>query len=212
MNQQWMTMLLSKGIEIEQNLRKNIKQVQEEFKKKLDDRGIKLAPADLAALVEELSPEISKNALGYALDFLRPFSAGMGFRVSKLSDTKIELVLPNRSRNLNENSEIHEAALIAGCIESAKLMLARHEPPGSVAYKINHLQMSLTAPVQSEARIRLEFAELQREKLLSELRQNRSSEIELVAQILNTSEINVGEVHIRMHISVIEALSSTQGE
>jgi acyl-coenzyme A thioesterase PaaI-like protein len=104
-------------------LRKNIE-------KNLKDRGLSLRPTDLAALVEGVAPKSTRVALGYALDFLRPFSAGMGFRVTRLSDRHVELVVPARKRNQDEEGRIHEGALWTAALEAARLLWLRHAPPG----------------------------------------------------------------------------------
>src|SRR5207253_9234403 len=99
-------------------LRKNIE-------KNLKERGLSLRPTDLAALVEDVAPKSTRVILSYALDFLRPFSAGMGFRITRLSDRHVELVVPARKRNQDEEGRIHEAALFTGALEAARLLWLR---------------------------------------------------------------------------------------
>lgn len=55
MNQQWLTILMSKGIELEQNLRQQFQTAKEGLKTQLEERGIRLSAADLAAVLEDVS-------------------------------------------------------------------------------------------------------------------------------------------------------------
>jgi uncharacterized protein (UPF0147 family) len=67
MNQQWLTILMSKGIELEQNLRQQFQTAKEGLKTQLEERGIRLSAADLASLLEEVSPKASHAALSWVL-------------------------------------------------------------------------------------------------------------------------------------------------
>ena len=117
MNQQWLTILMSKGIELEQNLRQQIQHAKDGLKTQLEERGIRLSAADFAALLEEVSPKASHAALSYALDIVRPFSAGMGLRISRLADTQVEMVIPARTRNLSDLKQMHEGAVVTAAMK-----------------------------------------------------------------------------------------------
>lgn len=210
MNSQWMTTLLLKGIELEQNLRKNFKQAQEDIKKKLEDRGLKLSPTDLAALIEELSPESSRTALSYALDLMRPFSAGMGFRVSKLTDTHIEMVIPTRTRNQNENSELHEGALLTAGIEAAKLLWMRHAPLGTFQLRVKKVNMEVLQKINQECRVRMELTETQREKILSELRQKTELNLENTLVFFDDNEQVLAELTLEMQAEYTPSLQAPE--
>lgn len=178
MNQQWLTILMSKGIELDQKLRQQIQTAKAGIKSQLEERGIKLNPVDLAALLEEYSPQASNAALSYALDILRPFSSGMGLRVSKLADTHIEVIVPNRTRNMNEYKVLHEGALQTAAIESAKILWMRHAPMGIFIAELEKMEAEHLGTSEEEVRMRLEITDEQRESVLEQIRETRESKTE----------------------------------
>jgi acyl-coenzyme A thioesterase PaaI-like protein len=198
MNQQWLTMLMSKGIELEQNLRQQLQSAKEGLKSQLEDRGIRLSAADLAALLEEVSPKVSHAALSYALDVVRPFSAGMGLRISRLSDTHVEMMIPVRTRNLNEQGQLHEGALSTAAIEAAKLLWMRHAPMGTFTIQVTKLEIELFRELSEEGRLRLEIPESTKEVVLAEIRDTRESEAEANVRIADVNEQTVAEVRMTL--------------
>lgn len=198
MNQQWLTMLMSKGIELEQNLRQQLQTAKDGLKTQLEERGIRMSAADLAALLEEVSPKVSHAALSYALDVVRPFSAGMGLRVSRLSDTHVEMVIPTRTRNLNEQGFLHEGALSTAAIEAAKLLWMRHAPMGNFTIQVTKLEIESFRELSEDGRLRLEVSESTKEVVLAEIRDTRESEADADVRIADENEQTVAE--IRMHL------------
>lgn len=207
MNSQWMTTLLSKGIELEQGLRRQFESAQSQLKRELEDRGIRLSAADFAALIEEVAPRSSRQALSYALDLLRPFSAGMGFRISKLSDEKIELVIPNRPRNRNEAGDLHEGALITGGLEAAKLMWSRHAPVGHFEILIKTLQFQNLRSSKQDLRCRLELSETSREAALSQLRSRREADCELQVSFFEEGDQAVADLQLLLKLKLTPTLN-----
>lgn len=207
MNQQWLTMLMSKGIELEQNLRSQLQTAKDGLKTQLEERGIRMSAADLAALLEEVSPKVSHAALSYALDVVRPFSAGMGLRVSRLSDTHVEMIIPTRTRNLNEQGFLHEGALSTAAIEAAKLLWMRHAPMGNFTIQVAKLEIELFRELSEEGRLRLEVPESTKEVVLSEIRDRRESEAEADVRIADGNEQTVAEVRMRLKFKHTPALA-----
>ena len=131
-------------------LRKNLE-------KNLKDRGLSLRPTDLAALVEGVAPKSTRTALSYALDFLRPFSAGMGFRITRLSDRHVELVVPARKRNQDDEGRIHEVAFLTGALEAALLLWLRHAPLGEFHVHMSRTQFHLVQDYTGDVRVRMDL-------------------------------------------------------
>lgn len=207
MNQQWLTMLMSKGIELEQNLRQQLQTAKDGLKSQLEERGIRMSAADLAALLEEVSPKVSHAALSYALDVVRPFSAGMGLRVSRLSDTHVEMVIPTRTRNLNEQGFLHEGALSTAAIEAAKLLWMRHAPMGTFNIQVTKLEIELFRELSEEGRLRLEVPESTIEVVLAEVRDTRESEADADVRIADGNEQTVAEVRMKLKFKHIPAIA-----
>jgi hypothetical protein len=204
MNSHWMTTLLSKG-------KQAGSQLQNQLKKELESRGLRLSAADLAAIVEEISPMASRGALSSALDFLKPFSAGLGFRVSRLSDLQIELVIPARGRNLNEENMLHEGALISGGIEAAKMLWERHAPLGHFQCEVKSVQFESVRGVDREVRVRLEIPETSRENLLSQLRQVRSVTSDLSLRFVDEAEQTVANMNLVLNLRHTPSLEAPEG-
>lgn len=212
MNQQWLTILMSKGIELDQKLRQQIQTAKAGIKSQLEERGIKLNAVDLAALLEEYSPQASNAALSYALDILRPFSSGMGLRVSNLADTHIEVVIPNRQRNMNENKVLHEGALQTAAIESAKILWMRHAPMGSFVIEIEKMEAEHLGTTEDEARLRLEINDEQREMVLAQIRETREAKTECEVSCFDNYDQVLAKFKIAMKFKHTPSLESPEKE
>lgn len=207
MNQQWLTILMSKGIELEQNLRSQLQTAKEGIKTQLESRGIKLNPADLAALIEDVSPNASNSALSYALDLLRPFSAGMGLRVSRLSDTQVEMVIPAKTRNMTENETLHEGALTTAAMEAAKLLWMRHALMGVFDVQITDVKAQFLKSEKTDCRVRLELSEQQRELALGQVRDTRQGRSEMEVKIFDEQDQLVAEFVMTANLTHTPALA-----
>ncbi|MNY35376.1 hypothetical protein D3C86_1697750 [compost metagenome] len=166
-----------------------------------------MSAADLAALLEEVSPKVSHAALSYALDVVRPFSAGMGLRVSRLSDTHVEMIIPTRTRNLNEQGFLHEGALSTAAIEAAKLLWMRHAPMGTFAIQVTKLEIELFRELSEEGRLRLEVPESTKEVVLAEVRDTRESEADADVRIADENEQTVAEVRMKLKFKHTPAIA-----
>lgn len=207
MNQQWLTILMSKGIELEQNLRQQLQHAKDGLKTQLEERGIRLSAADLAALLEEVSPKASHAALSYALDIVRPFSAGMGLRISRLSDSQVEMVIPARTRNLNDVKQMHEGALVTAAIESAKLLWMRHAPLGNFEILVTRMESEFFKIQTDDCRLRMELPETTREVVLAEIRDKREAEGEAEVKIFDVHDQAVGSVVMQLKFKHTPALA-----
>lgn len=207
MNQQWLTILMSKGIELEQNLRQQLQHAKDGLKSQLEERGIRLSAADLAALLEEVSPKASHAALSYALDIVRPFSAGMGLRISRLSDSQVEMVVPARTRNLNDAHTMHEGAITTAAIESAKLLWMRHAPLGNFEICVTRIEADFFKVQNSECRLRMELPETTREIVLAELRDQRETSAEAEIKVFDEHDQAVGGIILQLKFKHTPALA-----
>ena len=207
MNQQWLTILMSKGIELEQNLRQQLQTAKHGLKAQLEERGIRLSAADLAALLEEVSPKASHAALSYAMDMVRPFSAGMGLRISRLSDTQVEMVIPARTRNKNETGTLHEGALTAAAVEAVKLLWMRHAPMGEFEISVTRMEALFVKTQEDECRLRIELAEATRESVLSSLRDHREAKAEAEIKIFDENDQSVADIHLHLGFKHTPALA-----
>lgn len=182
-------------------LRKNIE-------KNLKDRGLSLRPTDLAALVEGMAPKSSRVALSYALDFLRPFSAGMGFRVTRLSDRHVELIVPARKRNQDEDGRIHEGALLTGALEAARLLWLRHAPLGDFKVHLEKCAFQVLQDYTGDIRVRMELPELQSESVLTQIRGHQQAQTEVTLHFYDEKEKSVAEAAMTLQLLHIPGLNA----
>lgn len=197
------------GVGLEQNLRRQVGKAREQVGKELEERGLKLSADDLALLLEEWSPAGSRSALSFVVDFLRSFPAGMGLRVSRLSDTQIELVLPARAKN-KRGDVFHEGALITAAIEAGTTLWNRHAPLGHFELGIQNVQCDVHRSVGHDLRVRAELGETQRETVLSQLRQGGESSGDLEVQILDEAGQRVADIVLQLRMKLTPALSSPE--
>lgn len=207
MNQQWLTILMSKGIELEQNLRQQLESAKKGIISELEERGIRLSATDLAALLEEVSPKASHAALSYALDIVRPFSAGMGLRISRLSDTQVEMIIPARTRNLNESKIMHEGAIVTAAIEAAKILWVRHAPMGNFEITVSKTEIEFFKNQTEDCRIRMELSEANREAVLAEIRDRRESQAEAELKAFDANDQTVAEIKLNLKFKHTPAIA-----
>ncbi|MFP5519430.1 MAG: hypothetical protein ACLGGX_05970 [Bdellovibrionia bacterium] len=196
MNTQWLTTLIT-----------NVKgQVEQGLK----ERGLKLDPADLTALLEEISPEASKAALSYALDIFKPFTQGMGVRIARLSDSHIEVVLPQRPHNLTAHKEFHEGVVLGAGLEAIRTLWARHAPLGEFFLYATKVNLEIHRPPLKELRFKLEMIEAQREAVLAELRRHRKSQQDLQLKIYDENDQLVADLDVQIALQFQPSLAASE--
>lgn len=209
----WMTTLFSKGLqkgfEAESLVRERITGVQNQIKKELETRGLRLTAADLAALIEDVSPLASRSYVALALQYIRPFAKNLGLRVTKLTDTQAEVVIPHRTRNGHEDGALHEGALIAGGQEAYQLLWTRHAPLGTFRFALKAVSLQRHNPAHGDVRARFELSEATRESLLSLLRENHRASHEGLIYFFDENEQAVAEMTVNYELSYQPALESS---
>lgn len=209
MKSQWMTTLFSKGLLVEQGLRKGFGDLRSHLERELGRRGVRLTAEDLAALVEDLLPGASRGYVGMALQYLRPFASNMGFRVAKLSDTQVELVVPMRTRNSHGDGYLHEATLVAAGQECQRLLWSRHAPLGRFEIRLTSAQLNIHRPARADVRVRMELNESARETALSVLRESFETSTESSIYFFDDNEQSIGEMTLSARLVYQPALSSS---
>ena len=179
----------------------------------LKQKGLKLDPADLVSLLEEIAPNARNGALSYVLDWMRPFTAGMGLRVARLGDQHVELVLPNKPHNQSREGVLHEGVLFSAGTEAVRLLWERHAPFGEFKIFFIKSQFELRQQqgqqAQSEVRIRFEMLEASREAVLSTLRAQRICAAEALVSFFSDKDQHIGELHLQYEIHFTPSLSGS---
>ena len=176
----------------------------------LQSHGMQFSPADLAALIENVSPKASQGILSYALDFIRPLAVGMGLKIARLSDTQVEVSIPFRPKNLTENGEIDESVCTTAAIEGARSLWRRHAPMGTLHLSVLEMRFKKHRELQGSCRARMELSESSREKVLAQLRRHRVSECENNIALFDDKDQKVAEISVRLELKWTPALNSTK--
>lgn len=205
MNSQWLTILMSnlmsKGLELDGQVRKQMQTTKDLLKEQLEQRGIRVSASDLAAIVEEVAPAASRAAVSYVVDFMRPFAAGMGLRFARLSDTQVEVVLPLKTRNaLGETEEFHAGAVTTAAIEAVRALWMRHAPLGEFKIEVISLNADFIANSHEDCRLRAELVEEEREECLTLLRSQQEATSEMDVQVVTERDQVVAKIYIKLKL------------
>jgi hypothetical protein len=148
------------------------------LKKKLEmelkDRGLQFTMVDFAAFIEEVSPNGSKAALRVYAQLFEAIFCGMGFRVTRISDSQIEIVIPWKFRNRNDQGHLHEATLLPAAIEAAQIFWQRHLE-GPIEIQLLSESSKIHQVMNEDARLRAEIPSGYREFILSQLREKSAT-------------------------------------
>lgn len=206
MQMDWMNSLLNKSAQFEKKVLENWNQAQGLIEDKLwqnlkvffEVKGIRPHIVDFMSYVEKWTPQASREALSYFLDFFRSSTLGMGIRVSKLNDTQIEVVLPKRPRNLDEEGGWLDSAVITAAVESFKILWLRHAPVGEFHFSIQKLvyEKRKIEAASETLRVRYEMSAEARESALTELRINSTTNVDTSLFIFDEKDVVVSEVKI----------------
>jgi len=150
--------------------------------------------------VEDYSKPGFQAVWSFVVNVLRPFSAGMGMRISHLSPQHVELVIPNWLRNQDEGA-LHEATFLTAAKEGQRLWLQRLLGPETV-FEIKNLNLRILSPAETSARVSFTFEDQEREIFLHQLQQKQDLEQNFVWQVRDENEKSCAEVEIKVKISV----------
>lgn len=211
MNLDWKTTLISKGLQLNQQLGQVLGQkLSRQIEQQLQARGMRLNVVDFASFIESWAPQSSRDALSYALNFIRPVILGMGFRISKLSDERIEMIIPARAKNKNEEGSTHEAVLLAAAIEGTKTLWLRHAPLGDFHIRINEASVKNLRTCSEQIRMRLEISESARQSVLSQLRVMNQAVVENQVQFFTEDNQIVAESNLQLAIATTALLGAAK--
>ena len=214
MTEQRMTTLISKASflpRIFKNLgKKNWTKADTEIRRWLQEKGVQFSPTDFAALIENISPSSSNNVLSFALEFIRPFTLGMGLKIARLSDTQVEVTIPFRTKNLTENNEIDESVCTTAAIEGVRNLWRRHAPLGHLELRVLEMRFKKHRLLNGPCRARMELSEAAREKVLTQLRRQRVTECENNIALFDEKDQKVAEITARLELRWTPALNSNK--
>lgn len=157
-------------------------------------------------VAEQVSSPRTKKALNSALDLFRPHVLSLGLRISVLSSSQIELLLPVKKRNLDEMERLLPGVQISAAIEAYKLLWQRNAPDGNFDIVIKSTKAQFFKQAKTDLQLRGELAEISRETKWAELSKNKRTDHEMSLHFFDTQEQMVAEIEISAELFVREMI------
>jgi len=157
----------------------------------------------LSEVLSEVSVTVqsprARALLTSALEFIKPHHLALGLRVSRLSTTRIEVVVPvpERQSVYAGDSNMDPGILTTAAVLGSQLLLRRLDQPHLGASFVRETHFRWVGTVSSDLRGRLELVKLAQESLRAELKKNGRAEIDLVMSFFDDSERLVAECSLQ---------------
>jgi hypothetical protein len=164
------------------------------------------------ALEGVVPPEIlqkGRRSLNFALDLMQPHMLALGLRIAKLTRTQVEVVIPDKERNLDSQGCIQEGVVMAAATESARFLWSHNRPDGNFQQSLKNFEIEILNSFRGPLRVRMELPELVRESAYAELATTQRSEHELQAQVFDASDILLAQIRMTVRLTIIPALQWT---
>lgn len=158
-------------------------------------------------VADQISSPRTKKTLNSALDLFRPHLISLGLRISVLSSTQVELSLPMKARNLDDQGALLSGVQISAAIEAYKLLWKRNAPDGQFQIVIKSAQGQFFRSAKTELRLRGELGEIVRESRWAELSKNKRAEHEMTLHFYDDQDQVVAEVDVKSELLLRELLS-----
>lgn len=150
--------------------------------------------------VEDYSKPGFQAMWSFVVNVMRPFSAGMGMRISHLSPGHVEIIIPNWLRNKDEQA-LHEATFLTAAKEGQRIWLQRLLGP-KAEIEIKSFQVRVLCAVDSSARVAFTMEDSEREVFLHQLQQKQNVEQNFIWFVRDENEKACAEVEIKTQLSV----------
>lgn len=161
---------------------------------RLQQQGVKLSLSDVAYWIERSSPQRARNFLSYALDLVRPFSAGLGVFCRFQTDDEIVLEMKLRPRNKSSEGDLHSGAVIGAAIEACELMLDRHGPVNGFSYQIKEQSATFEKRMVAPIFLNFEWPPAIREKMFMKMQKEKMTEAQFEILMSDKAHKSIGKV------------------
>lgn len=164
----------------------------------------------LGEIFEEVSGSFQNHRarafLTSALEFIKPHHLALGLRVSRLSTSKIEVVVPDRWKNQTDNGEIDPGILTSAAVMAAQLLLRRMDIPDLGPLALEEMHFVRLSRLTGELRGRLELAKLSQEAFRAELKKNSTAKLELMMIFYDGFEKRLADCQLIYHCKAVNSL------
>ena len=157
-------------------------------------------PRTFGAWLELKSPRLGRHFMGVASNLTEPFTLGMGFRVERLAEDAIEVLLPGGWRNQGEDGAIHSAALCALGETTVRLFWEAHLDLQDIEMRSRRVQARKLGEAVGEVRGVFRLPEADREAILHELRAEPTCDVESQTLVYDRDGRLVAEIDVDWHL------------
>lgn len=170
---------------------------------KADFKPIQRVLEDVA---DGLKSPRARRVFNSALDYLRPYVQSLGLRITSLTRHRVEVLLPAKMRNLDEQNQVLEGAVISAATHAFRLLWNENKLEGDFQLQITSVHLQKQKVLQGDLRLRWELSELHRESIFAELIGQKRSRQETVIGVYNQDDMLVAQVDLKAEISLTEML------
>lgn len=157
-------------------------------------------------VVEQVQSPRTKQILNSALDVLKPHFQSLGLRVARLGTHEVEVVIPKKNRNLDEDGDFLTGVLMSTAVEAYRLLWKRNAPPGDFKVEILEVNFKSHKKPKGEVRVRWDLSELARESRWVELQRNKKTNQEAQLNFFDEDDQICAEVQIKGELRLQEML------
>ena len=160
--------------------------------------------------VERHSPWVNRNLLSVASNITTPYLAGMGLRVERMTETLVEVSMPQRLRTRAESGGVHVGAITTLADHTARLYWERHLHLGRHSMQVVQIETRLLREAASGVRAVLEIAEGDREATIFRLRSEGQTLVTCPVKIYDAEARLAAEVSVEWRFTSPVSLGSRE--
>lgn len=134
-------------------------------------------PRSAAGLIDGRGQWLGRRFLDVASNVVEPFLAGMGLRVERLEEERIEVSMPGWWRNQGDRGSIHSAALVALAEFTARLFWEHHLDLSRSDMQLERTETRFLAQAKGVTKAILRLPVAEREAAFYKLRSEGETEV-----------------------------------
>lgn len=193
-----------------------LRDFQQDFNKKLAIRtglagltGLKWPEifGTLGEIVESIQNRKTRAFLNSALEFLKPHHLALGLRISRLSTTHVEIVVPKMAKSLSSSGELDPGVVTSAALLAVELLMRRMGLDDLGELSLDDFTFNRNSPMTGEVRGRLEFGKLSQEAFRAELRKLGKSQLNLQMSFFDQDEKRVADFQGNFSCSFVQKLA-----
>lgn len=169
-------------------------------------RNLKKVAEIFGEVSESIQNQRARHLLTSALEFVKPHHLALGLRVSRLSTTRIEVVVPHRWKNQTDSGEIDPGILTTAATMGAQLLLRRMDQPDLGPLSLEEIHFHRLTRLNGELRGRLELSKISQEAFRAELKKKATAKLELTMIFYDAFEKRLADCQMIFHCKAVNSI------